>query len=394
MSEITRDSHRPRLRLRVRLRELIALVLIVGGWLGWIVHRARIQREAIVAIEKAHGQIVYNWQLSKGAVVQGAKPPKPGWLGTWLGREYFERPIRVSFPWNTFTGHIPNDDGDAALAHVGQLDTIEKLDFSAGTLTERGLIHLRSLRRLRRLVITRTGNQPAVTGGLDALQGMSRLEELDLSRLPATDKALLPLRSVGSLKTLVLSPATTDAGLVHLRGLSGLRALDLQSAAISNDGLKHLSNLTGLQELRLDLTRVSNLAPLRSLKELKVLSLIASAVTDEGLAPIENLTALRDLNLYQTKVTDTGLAYLRNLTSLDHLYLRALPRVTNVGIAHLSGLNRLTDLDLERTKIDDEGLHALGRLPKLQNVNVWGTRVTDSGVEECRKANPSLYVAR
>jgi internalin A len=37
------------------VRGLILLVLVVGVWLGWIIRSARIQREAVAAIQRAGG---------------------------------------------------------------------------------------------------------------------------------------------------------------------------------------------------------------------------------------------------------------------------------------------------------------------------------------------------
>ena len=44
----------------------------------------------------------------------------------------------------------------------------------------------------------------------------------------------------------------TDAGLVHLRGLTRLQILTLNKTQLTDAGLQHLSGLTNL--LRLDLT--------------------------------------------------------------------------------------------------------------------------------------------
>jgi len=35
------------------VRGLVVLVLVIGAWLGWLVRSVRIQREAVVAINKA-----------------------------------------------------------------------------------------------------------------------------------------------------------------------------------------------------------------------------------------------------------------------------------------------------------------------------------------------------
>ena len=43
----------------------------------------------------------------------------------------------------------------------------------------------------------------------------------------------------------------TDAGLVHLKGLTKLQTLDLGSTKVTDAGLVHLKGLTQLQSLEL-----------------------------------------------------------------------------------------------------------------------------------------------
>ena len=46
----TPKKHRWWNRLRISLGAFLTLVLVIGGWLGWIVHSGRIQRDAVAAI--------------------------------------------------------------------------------------------------------------------------------------------------------------------------------------------------------------------------------------------------------------------------------------------------------------------------------------------------------
>ena len=39
------------------------LVLVFGGMLGWVVHLAHVQRDAVAAIRSGGGQVTYDWQL-------------------------------------------------------------------------------------------------------------------------------------------------------------------------------------------------------------------------------------------------------------------------------------------------------------------------------------------
>src|SRR5262245_42630968 len=76
-------------RLRLSLRGLIALVLLIGGGMGWMVRSARVQRDAVAALERTPSAVFYDWQRVKIGSLSGYKldaaPPWPRWLGDPLG---------------------------------------------------------------------------------------------------------------------------------------------------------------------------------------------------------------------------------------------------------------------------------------------------------------------
>ena len=88
------QSPRPwwrKLRPSLSLRMLMAFVLAIGVGLGWVVHRARLQRQAVEAITKAGGRVFYDWQ------VPGDKLAPPNAASLWpkrlvdaLGPDYFD----------------------------------------------------------------------------------------------------------------------------------------------------------------------------------------------------------------------------------------------------------------------------------------------------------------
>ena len=80
-------------------------------------------------------------------------------------------------------------------------------------------------------------------------------------------------------------PKSTDAGLVHLKGLTNLQAL-LPPHQITDVGLAHLKGLTKLRILNLEHTQI----------------------TDAGLVHLKGLTKLWFLNLIDTQITDAGVA--------------------------------------------------------------------------------------
>ncbi len=82
----TPNNNRPWQRyLRISLRGLIALVLVIGAGLAWMVRNARDQRSAVVAIHQVGGTVVYDWQLNNGIPIPNGKPWAPKWLVERIG---------------------------------------------------------------------------------------------------------------------------------------------------------------------------------------------------------------------------------------------------------------------------------------------------------------------
>ncbi len=127
---------------RLSIASLITLVLVLGLWLGWFVRSARIQREAVAAITKAHGEVLYDWECRNGHWVPHGAPWGPRWLVNAIGVDHFGNVTFVRIP----------GPSEADLSHIGnlvQLRTLvitDKLD-----LTDAGLAHLKRLKNLRTL---------------------------------------------------------------------------------------------------------------------------------------------------------------------------------------------------------------------------------------------------
>ena len=112
------------------------------------------------------------------------------------------------------------------------------------------------------------------------------------------DKDLATLKGLKHLKTLHLGyvTKTTDAGLVHLKGLTSLEKLNLPETDITDAGL---ANLTWL-------------------KNLKSLGLVfCKGITDKSVPYLIQLKNLEYLNVASTKITPKGIAQIQ----------KALPKV-------------------------------------------------------------------
>ena len=128
--------------LRISVRGMIVVVLLVGGWLGWIVRSARIQREAVAAINKQGGHAIYDgWHWDNDRLTNG-KPWPPKWLANAIGVHYFANVTDVMIV----------DPFDDTLSHVGQLRQVRTLDMmKARIVTNAGLAHLKDLTKLTEL---------------------------------------------------------------------------------------------------------------------------------------------------------------------------------------------------------------------------------------------------
>jgi len=155
---------------------------------------------------------------------------------------------------------------------------------------------------------------------------------------------------------------------------------------------------------------------LKSLTQLRELSLIGPCFTDASLEHLKGLTNLRSLDLEETSVTDAGLEHLKALTRLESLSI-SLARVTGAGFEHLKGLRQLrelalgfdaTDASLERIKgltqvqklslfsmcVTDAGLRHLRGMAQLRKLSLFQTNVTDGDVKRLREALPRCVIDR
>lgn len=224
--------------LRISIRGLLVLVLIVGGWLGWAVRRARIQREAVAAIRRAGGGITYRSQYLGGNAYghvydHGAKPWWcPRWLVDRVGIDYFDSVVQVVFVNDT---RRVTDD---ILPSIASLDGLEWLALDAQGITNTGLEKLKNLTSLTRLSLA---NAAVGDSGLAHLRGLHRLETLDLAYTGVGDAGLGHLKGLANLVFLRLERTkVTDGGLPYLSGRSRLANLDLTDTAVTDLGVRNL----------------------------------------------------------------------------------------------------------------------------------------------------------
>ena len=220
--------------------------------------------------------------------------------------------------------------------------------------------------------------------------------EVQLNSDQVSDNTLAFLKSFPRLQKLsMVNSKITDKGLVHLKGLTHLRELNLGGCRkITDEGIAHLAGLTRLQMLELGYTGITNsgVAHLKGMKDLRKLSLSTTKVDDGALIHLQGLTELRELNLFNVgefltgkRVTDEGLKLLKGLTKLQVLLIPN-SSVTSKGMEYLKGMTDLRELNLFCTRVGDEGLAHLKGLTHLQRrLTLAGAKFTDDGLAALSK---------
>ncbi|MGO9468924.1 MAG: hypothetical protein ACLQIB_22020 [Isosphaeraceae bacterium] len=197
-ADSTQVTHPKRQAVRLSVRALMALVLLIGGGIGWVAYRARVQGEAVASINKAGGSVLYDWQFAGGTTAgtcqEGRKPWAPRWMVDFLGPDYFGTVILVNLEGCRTAEVLPS------VAHLHRLETL--ILFMTDVTDER----------------------------MSQLAGLDRLRELNLHDTGLGDAGLRPLECLPQLREIALPQFVTDAGLIRLGRMSVLRKVDLSGA--------------------------------------------------------------------------------------------------------------------------------------------------------------------
>ena len=223
------------------------------------------------------------------------------------------------------------------------------------------LEHLKKIASLKRLVLVDTKVSPKAFTYFGSMQGLTTLE-LYHAKGEISDAGLASLGNQHQLTSLVIAENDSDVelsetGIMHLANLKDLRQLrlilrirraDTSQNPLSGDAWSHLAQLGNLEILELELSPYlddSVLKHVRSLQQLKHLSLRYADIADSGLEHLADLTALESLDLSGSQITD-------------------------LGLTHLGALEQLRWIKLENTKVTLKGVRRAGLLGNRSNQEV------------------------
>jgi Leucine-rich repeat (LRR) protein len=242
---------------------------------------------------------------------------------------------------------------------------------------------------------------------LDLLR-YQKLVRLNLSLTRIADQDLLLLRPAVQIEELNLAHAehVTDIGLSVIKDWKNLKRLDVSGTQAANGTLTLLSNHPQLESL----------------------DVAGSEVTDDGMQELLPLIHLKHLGLGRTRIDESAISVLGLLDNLQSLDLSATGRrrrrrdgenpvspslveamaqlrdlrilrlghsqISSDGVRMLaSSLNKLERLGLEEcVRVDDSAIAAFIDWKSLRQLDLQGTSVTSSNLDELRKSRPDLRV--
>lgn len=139
-----------------------------------------------------------------------------------------------------------------------------------------------------------------------------------------------------------------------------------------------------------------DLAGLARMPRLRALNLNSAFLTDDDLEPVARLTGLQDLDVSGTDITDAGVRHLSGLTDMRHLRIKET-RITDVGLGLLAPMSALETINMRRLDITDMGLRGLAeRHQRLEMLVISDElaegRFTLGGLAEVQRLLPACEI--
>ena len=202
--------------------------------------------------------------------------------------------------------NAPTIDGSFLkyIVHNGRLSV---LDLSDSNMNDQSMKYLASLSRLCKLSLNNTS-----ISNLEPLKGLTRLDEVKLSRTHINDDSLRFLPATVRL-LVVTDTKIGDKGLANLPDGMNLRGLTVDDTKVTDASLQHLYRF----------------------KRLHSLSLAGTHITDAAISQLTKFQSLEAINLSHTKITNKGIMQFAKSTNLSSINLTDCSKISRQYIAKL-----------------------------------------------------------
>lgn len=248
---------------------------------------------------------------------------------------------------------------DVGMAYISKLTHLRNLsiEYTSPSLSNQGLDKLTSLTSLTKLSLPYKASNISISG-LASLNSLTNLTELNAGKI-VQDNSGLNIAGLTMLEKFSISPTTgirdddlecleklkrlkwvqvnwkngavSDAGMVHLAGLTSVERLAISGPNLTDDGLAYLTNMKGLNYLK-----------------------VTGNFTDEGLKYLENLKALTHLKIYSANnFSPEALQRLRD--NLPNLYSFTAEQDRTIDTKRRQPTPRNNRANLDRDKSQEKG---------------------------------------
>lgn len=256
---------------------------------------------------------------------------------------------------------------DGWLTNLVNLPDLVILDLSNSSVSGPGLKYVGALKSLERLNLTLT----LVTDPwLEQLRDLTNLRVISLASAKCSGEGYKFLGSLKRLETANFHTApVNDAGLAGISKVPSHERLEIVHTHFTDAGAQALAKLVNLERLQMGSRDATGAAvkPLAGLKKLRELDLHDLQATVEGVRHASEIQSLRVLRVYGP-IKDEGAQHLAKLKNLELLIVPGT-QITDASLETFAGLSRLKRLEIQGNKVTDAGIAKLkAAVPGLEVV--------------------------
>jgi len=256
---------------------------------------------------------------------------------------------------------------DAWLTNLVDLPDLTYLDLSNTSVAGPGLKHVGALKSLERLNLTLT---PITDPWLEQLRSLTNLRVLSLASAKCSGAGYKFLGSLKRLETANFHTAPVDdAGLAGIGKVPSHERLEIVHTHFTDAGAQALAKLVNLERLQMGSRKATGAAvkPLTGLKKLRELDLHDGQASVVGVRHAGEIQSLRVLRVYGP-IKDEGAQHLARLKNLEVLLLPGT-QITDASLEAFAGLGRLKRLEIQGNKVSDPAVAKLkAAIPGLEGV--------------------------
>ena len=227
-------------------------MLVSGAGFGWLAaekNRADNQKNAIEELKALGCELYYDYEHAQGKAVAGVAAPTETWWRKQLGNDFFDKLIIV----RRRSAKI----SDEQMVLLTAVRDLEELNLSGARISDEGLVNLRDLTKMKTLDLW--GNDAITDKGLRHLASMRRLEQLWLGATEIRGTGLAHLRGMTSLRILHLSHThVDDAAISRLQNCKNLETLTLFNTEVTDQCIEQLTQFPNLDYVILGNTKVTD----------------------------------------------------------------------------------------------------------------------------------------